>query len=189
MFEGIAGSGELLAGRSILTPNGNWSAAMIDSKAQDRFWSKVDRRGPDDCWEWMASKSPKGYGYFSVWSIKRSPLPAHRVSFMIANGSIDDGMFIDHTCRNRSCVNPGHLRQVTPLVNTLENSLSRPYLNTLKTHCPKGHEYTSENTKPNVDKKYPDRPPARICRTCANAWARAKKLKKREEAARLAGLG
>ncbi len=23
----------------------------------DRFWSKVDKRGPNDCWNWTASKN------------------------------------------------------------------------------------------------------------------------------------
>gem|GEM_PF-6576504 len=30
----------------------------------DRFWSKVDIRGPNDCWEWQAKRHPRGYGVF-----------------------------------------------------------------------------------------------------------------------------
>jgi hypothetical protein len=142
---------------------------MIDDKAQARFWIKVDRKGPDDCWEWKASRSPKGYGYFGISSIKRSPFLAHRISFIIANGAIEEGLFIDHKCRNRGCVNPNHLRQVTPFINTMENSMALPALNVAKTHCPHGHEYTPENTKISMNGKRRGTP-SRLCRTCANLY-------------------
>lgn len=32
----------------------------------DRFWSKVDVQGPDDCWEWQASLRTDGGGQFAV---------------------------------------------------------------------------------------------------------------------------
>lgn len=32
----------------------------------ERFWSKVDRRGDDDCWEWTASRFPEGYGRIGI---------------------------------------------------------------------------------------------------------------------------
>lgn len=30
----------------------------------DRFWSKVNKRGQDECWEWLAYKDSNGYGQF-----------------------------------------------------------------------------------------------------------------------------
>lgn len=38
---------------------------------------------------------------------------AHRVAYELAVGPIPDGMEIDHSCRNRRCVNPSHLRIAT----------------------------------------------------------------------------
>src|SRR6266446_3363460 len=38
-------------------------------------------------------------------------------------------------------------------------------INSRKTHCPKGHEYSLENTLKRGGKY-----PARICRICHNAW-------------------
>ena len=30
----------------------------------ERFWSKVDKCGEDDCWEWQGKKNGKGHGEF-----------------------------------------------------------------------------------------------------------------------------
>lgn len=72
----------------------------------DRFWSKVDKRGPDECWPWTAGKLHFGHGAFTV---KRRPIAAHRMSWMITNGPIPDGMCVLHHCDNPSCCNPSHL--------------------------------------------------------------------------------
>jgi hypothetical protein len=55
----------------------------------DNFWGKVDIGGPDDCWEWKASRIKSGYG--QIWKNGRIVL-AHRMSYILSNGDIPDGL-------------------------------------------------------------------------------------------------
>lgn len=73
-----------------------------------RFWDKVDKS--ETCWNWTAYRDPRGYGRFSIGGI---PGYAHRISQEMVSGPIPPGMDIDHTCHNRACVNPAHLRVVS----------------------------------------------------------------------------
>lgn len=74
----------------------------------ERFVSKVDKT--DTCWIWQAATSSFGYGNFNLAG--RS-VGAHRFSWVLENGPIPEGMFVDHLCHTRNCVNPSHLRIAT----------------------------------------------------------------------------
>ncbi len=125
----------------------------------ERFWPKVQKT--DGCWIWIGTRTRMGYG--QIWDLSRhGHAMAHRVSWEIANGSpIPDGLVIDHLCRNPSCVRPDHLEVVTVSQNTQRGLAPKKgrERNQAKTHCPKGHAYTDENTY-----RYGNR---RVCRTCA----------------------
>lgn len=133
----------------------------IDESVKARFWAKVDVRGPDECWHWMNFKNRKGYGMFRLG---RACHGAHRVSLVIAGFPAVPGEVADHICRNRSCVNPKHLRFVTPRVNTLENSEGTAAQNARKTHCKRGHPLSGNNLKINVTSG------SRCCVTCMKAY-------------------
>lgn len=86
----------------------------------DRFWSKVaGREDPEGCWVWTAAKVRDTYGVF--WDGGRL-VYAHRFLYELVNGVIADKMDLDHSCHNKACVNPSHLRVCTRSQNLCNRS-------------------------------------------------------------------
>src|SRR6185437_4997717 len=65
------------------------------------------------CWLWFGADN----GHYGQLKSNRKTWLAHRVSYELHVGPIPPGMEIDHQCRLKLCVNPDHLRAVTPLQN------------------------------------------------------------------------
>lgn len=67
----------------------------------------------EGCWLWTGNKQPSGYGIFDLvvpyTRSSRQRIRAHRLSFLIFNGLIPDGLNVLHRCDNPPCVNPDHL--------------------------------------------------------------------------------
>ena len=80
---------------------------------EERFWAKVDTTG--ECWLWTAGGNANGYGRFCINGKMEY---AHRVSYTLTHGPINDSLDVDHTCYNKACVNPSHLRAATRKQNT-----------------------------------------------------------------------
>jgi hypothetical protein len=131
---------------SMTATDSHWSAS--GSSPPDlayRFWSKVGDPDPaTGCTEWLASLR-NGYGQMGV-SSKRTEY-AHRIAWELQVGPIPDGLWIDHKCRNRACVNVEHLRLVTPRQNALENNSCPTAINAAKTRCDHGHPFDDANTR------------------------------------------
>lgn len=149
---------------------------------EDRFWEKVNKNGPaptnrpelGPCWLWTASLDSKGYG--KIKGAGPEIVQAHRASYELNVGPIPADLVLDHLCRVRHCVNPGHLEPVTQRINLLRGE-TLTAMEVLVTHCPQGHPYDAENTY-----QYGNN---RKCRTCRREHRRACNERQRRKRAGL----
>lgn len=135
----------------------------------ERLWSRIEKRGPDECWPWKGSRDESGYGlfYFRDETGRRRRTRAHRWLLGHLRGrplilkptGVEDGC---HRCDNPPCCNPAHLYVGTRKQNIGE-AVERSRLWQFKvTHCPRcGTEYSY-----NPSGKH------RRCKTCERAGQR-----------------
>ena len=129
----------------------------------------IDGKNKGKCWIWIGAMGGGAGDYGRIRAFGKNR-PAHRVSWMIYVGPIEDKLDVDHiVCKNHRCVNPQHLRIVTHRINSIENSISPIAMNYSKTHCPRGHELIAGNLVSNKLKNG-----ARECRTCRNDFKSAR---------------
>jgi hypothetical protein len=137
-----------------------------------RFTRKY-RINPDTgCWLWIGDLDPTGYGQHRVGP-GQPERGAHVISYEHHVGPIPAGLQVGHVCHDaavisgdceggpclhRRCVNPAHLMAQT----RSENVLAQDHAERRVTHCPRGHEYTEENTIRRSGKRF--------CRTCKQRW-------------------
>jgi len=130
---------------------------MQDASSYLRERATVDQE--TGCWNWGRSFSSNGYGnaYFN-----KKYILAHRLSYMAHKGPLIPEQQIDHLCRNKACINPDHLEQVSQQMNIRRAFGGVEDLSL----CPKGHDRAFSH----LDKRG-----SLVCRLCANSSSRASK--------------
>src|SRR6266404_3486086 len=70
----------------------------------------------------------------------------HRFMYEALTGlPIPKGLDICHSCHNRACVNPYHIRSETHQANLMDASRAKRLQGQTKTHCKRGHPLTEDN--------------------------------------------
>ncbi len=142
----------------------------------DRLWSRIEVREPDECWPWGGNLNDYGYGRISSGGRGGSILMVHRLVYEQLVGPIPEGMTIDHKCHNnsgcmlgvdcphRKCCNPQHMEPVPGVENLRRGTAG--LRQKMRTHCPRNHEYSEENTLIKVCNGRPKR----FCKECAKTY-------------------
>lgn len=141
-------------------------------KVRDLILSRCVQ-GREGCWTWTGALNPKGYGKIRTpnGTPGRVSNLAHRALYAALVESPDPALHLDHLCRNRACVNPGHLDLVEPRVN-MTRGLGPIAEKARAKYCQRGHAFDEANT-------YIQKDGRRNCRKCATLrmqWRREAKL-------------
>ena len=140
---------------------------------QARWEAKIMPEPNSGCWLWTGAWSDNGYGVLQVNNVAQY---AHRISYELHKGEIGSGLYIDHRCSVRCCVNPDHLDAVTPGENVIRTAqrgrAKNQYLG--QTHCFRGHPLNENNVY------IPPSGGGRWCRECQRIRKRENRQKHRE---------
>lgn len=120
------------------------------------FMGKLITNG-NNCWSFKT----EGNSRYHTSRFNGISFRAHRLVWMLTNEKyIASDIVVRHKCDNSRCVNPHHLETGTQQDNIRDMHERGRYFHTPKrTHCFKGHLFTSETTCIRQDGK-------KVCRTC-----------------------
>jgi len=140
------------------------------------------------CWEWQGhcckfrNQKPGQRGYAEGW-YRGKNVRLHRKVLEIRLGRLlEPGELALHRCDNPPCLCPDHVWAGSQKLNKLDEVAKGRNYCLPKTHCPRGHRYTPENTY-----KAPGRDGrgARNCKTCMRIRQRLRAGWTEEQAMRL----
>lgn len=131
--------------------------------------------GVNNCWVWQGYLDKDGYGRIKI---SGKIYGNHRLSAWISLGlDLESEEQVNHICNNPACWNPAHIYigdRSQNMKDAVEAGYNPGENNRIKTHCPREHEYTEENTR------YYNG--SRFCRTCESIRSKERRQQKRVSA-------
>ena len=86
-----------------------------------RRMSEVEKSDEDGCWLWPFAYAGAGYGYISVRvGVSRKNLYVYRLALEVVEGVCPEGKEALHSCDQKRCFNPSHLKWGTHKQNIQE---------------------------------------------------------------------
>lgn len=134
----------------------HWNSNVIPERVRERAYTRWEPDG--DCW--ISTYSTASHGYAQIgWQDgpERGVVLAHRAAWEHINGPMEVGMTLDHLCKSKPCVNPGHLR----VLSNHENARRTSGRDWPLGQCAHGH--------PNSD-LYRQPAGKLVCRSCKKVW-------------------
>lgn len=93
----------------------------------EKFWRNVETGKPDECWEWQRGmNNVTGYGSWRDISLQKT-VATHRIAYRLGHRKIPKKHVL-HSCNNRRCCNPAHLREGTHQENMRDRAISPAWL-------------------------------------------------------------
>lgn len=104
----------------------------VTGTAIERFWKRVEKAGPDDCWLMLGDTKTV---LARIVTDDGRRMGAHCFAYERFVGPIPPGFFVCHRCDTPKCVNPAHLFLGRPLDNM------RDKINKGRQRVPHGSEH------------------------------------------------
>lgn len=158
-------SSEDADGLSARPSSDSWFArGALDGSGSSRCPDSLAASRADHSRDWRSfpcilSPRPNKYGYGN-----------YRRAYRDLYGPKPKGTQLDHLCEVKACIQGRHLEAVPCRINLIRSARTKAGANVRKTHCPKGHEYTPENTRVYFNRSgRKTQYPHRVCVACQKA--------------------
>lgn len=129
------------------------------------------------CWIWNGCRNSQGYGTIKV---EGKATKAHRLFYSSIVGKLDDNLHLHHVCGVRNCVNPRHLKPLSPQEHSNYHSYALGGMASNLGHhaikapvCRNGHTMSGRNVRTYYN--YKKGVIQRRCRACELAARRRRR--------------